>query len=513
MATTTVQGTERAPHITLSLTLERTHPGAASIADVAAALSVLTALISDQDDAPPIDVVNAHSSAIRSLAVAHTMAQYAVVIGGADGTLRRLALDLDWVPRAPNSIARTVDMAVAHSGAVWVLAVLEYDGAPLIVSGGEDGALRSWRLDGTPGPLDEPAAHSAAIRALAVVDYRGAPLIVSGGGDGALRSWRLDGTPGPLDEPAAHSAAIRALAVVVNYLGASLVVTGGRDGALRSWRLDGTPGPLDVSSAQGGITALLALNNGSMHPVISGGRDGTLRAFALNGNRGEVFDTHESAVRGTHVRGSHRSAEISALAQAEYGRAPLIVVGGRDGELRSFRLTGAPGPLAASRVHRGGISAFAVIDKYGNAPLIMSGGGDGALRSWRVANTLAALEQPAAGEVEVHQLSIGSLQIALQLPADVLELAKPAVLGVFWGGVGILALSRILDALKRVAGFAAELRLQRSQQLKEQVLAEVAVLDALDELEARARHRRRQLQAADWRVAAAVVTDDDSDVP
>ena len=74
--------------------------------------------------------------------------------------------------------------------------------------------MKSWRLDGTPGPLDHADAHFGSIHALAVVEHEGAPLIVSAGDDGALKSWRLDGTPGPLDHADAHKGWILAVAVV-----------------------------------------------------------------------------------------------------------------------------------------------------------------------------------------------------------------------------------------------------------------------------------------------------------
>jgi hypothetical protein len=80
-------------------------------------------------------------------------------------------------------------------------------------------------------------------------------------------------------------------------------------------------------------------------------------------------------------------------------------------------------------------------------------------------------------------------------------------------GIAVMNLSKILDAIKRVAGFPAELRLQRTQTNTEQLLADVALLEANDHLaEARARHRRRQLEAAGWKFVWIVVTAEDDDV-
>ena len=71
------------------------------------------------------------------------------------------------------------------------------DGTPVIISGGDDGTVRVWRLaDGTP--VGEPlTGHDGSVNAVAVGALPdGTPVIVSGGDDGTVRVWRLaDGTP------------------------------------------------------------------------------------------------------------------------------------------------------------------------------------------------------------------------------------------------------------------------------------------------------------------------------
>jgi hypothetical protein len=285
---------------------------------------------------------------------------------------------------------------------------------------------------------------------LAVVERKGAPLIVSGDDDGVLRSWRLDGTPGELQVGIANRAGILALAVVERK-GAPLIITGGIDG-IRSWRLGGTPGELQVSDV--------------------------------------------------HVVGIH------ALAVAEHDGAPLIISGGLDGALRSWRLDGTPGELQVSDAHLVGILALAVIQD-GHAPLVVSADGDGRLRSWSLASPLVALERATARAVEVRELSLSSLDLVVLLPPDVLTTAAATVAG---AGVAVMKLSKILDAIKRVAGFTAELRIQRREQEIEELIAEAELLEAADRLtEARARHRRRQLEGAGWEFESVIVTDDDDD--
>ena len=110
------------------------------------------------------------------------------------------------------------------------------------MSGSHYGAIRSWWLDGTPGPLSH--WHKGGVGALVLAEQDGRPLLVSGGYmDGAIRSRRLDGTPGSLNHRA-HMGTLWAF-VLAEHDGRPLLVSGGVDGAIRSWRLDGTSGPLN----------------------------------------------------------------------------------------------------------------------------------------------------------------------------------------------------------------------------------------------------------------------------
>lgn len=59
--------------------------GLASIADVAAALNVLTALISDEDQNAAFDIADVHHGAIRALAIVEHDGGTLIVTGGDDG--------------------------------------------------------------------------------------------------------------------------------------------------------------------------------------------------------------------------------------------------------------------------------------------------------------------------------------------------------------------------------------------------------------------------------------------
>lgn len=295
------------------------------------------------------------------------------------------------------------------------MAVVERADAPLIIIGRRDGDLRSLKLGGTAGPVQQPDAHHREITALAVVERPGAPLIITGGWDGHLRGWHLDGTPGPLQgrtDPLGMSIgsrrdAITALAVV-EHNGVWEIITVSEHGDLRSWHLDGTYRPL----------------------------------HALSSHSGKII-------------GGSSWSPTSTVTLVEDAGAPLIITGAQDGDLCSWRLNGTPGPLRVPDAHPGGIIALAVVEDAG-APLIVSGGQDGALRSWRVGPALVALERSTAREVEVREVLLGSLDIVLQLPVDVLATAGVA-------GLSVIKVDKILDAIKRVAGFPAEVRLHRTQ--------------------------------------------------
>ena len=492
--TTTVPGTAREPRLALGVALERTPPGFTSIADVAAALDVLAALIGDEGDPPPLEVSAAHGGGgITALTVVEDAGAPVVVSAGMEGALRSFHLD---------GSAGPLHVPDAHSQHSTTLLVVEHDGAPLIVSGGSDGHLVSFCLDGTPGPLRRPDAHAGGVTALGVLEHDGAPLIISGGDDGMLHSFRLDGIPGPLWKRIDMSASGVGALVVVEHDGAPLIVCGGLGGALYSCRPNGSHGPLAQRMAhEGGVTALAIAQHEGQLLIISGGADGVLRSYRLDGTPGPL-----------EARYVHPGA-IMALAVVEQDAAPLIVSGGYDGALLSFNVDGTEGPLYEHDAHPGDgylgnlISALVIVEHDG-APLIVSGGTDGALRSWWVTYGLVALESTTAREVGVRTLSLGSLDVVLQIPPEVL-----AAVGTAAAGVTLMKLAKLLDAIKRVAGFRAELRLQRMDNELEELAAKVKLLDADDHLaEVRARHRRRQLQAAGWHIDRVMLTDDEDEV-
>lgn len=295
--------------------------------------------------------------------------------------------------RALSRVQANVVLA-AGAGPIEALAIVGHEGSPLVIGAGGDRAIRSWRLDGTPGPLTREGAHGNWIGALAVVEHEGSSLVISGSVDRAIKSWHLDGTKGPLTRDDAHSGGIRALAIA-EHEGAPLVVSAGDDGAIRGWRLDGQPGPLTKSDAHvGWIGALAILEHEGSPLVVSAGDDGAIGSWRLDGEPGPLALTDAHA--GT----------IGALAVVEHDGAPLLISAGVDRAVRSWRLDGTRGPLNRDGAHAGWIWALAILE-YEGLPLVVSAGGDRAIQSWLLDGTPGPLSRPGA-----HARWIGALAIA-----------------------------------------------------------------------------------------------------
>jgi V8-like Glu-specific endopeptidase len=198
-----------------------------------------------------------------------------IISGGSDGTVRvwRMAdgapvgeplADYGSVVHAVAG-SRRVDAGQAaapgYSEVTAVAAGALPDGIPVIISGGDDGTVRVWRMAGGAPPrrwsprrprrrrtsVGEPlAGHSGAVRAVAAGALPdGTPVIISGGGgyrDGTVRVWRMaDGTA--VGEPlAGHGWAVTAVAAGALPDGTPVIISGGDDGTVRVWRMaDGGP--------------------------------------------------------------------------------------------------------------------------------------------------------------------------------------------------------------------------------------------------------------------------------
>lgn len=134
-------------------------------------------------------------------------------------------------PPLPPLVATIAD---AHSQSIRGLTVTDDGEEPLLITGGDDGALRSWTLAGDPGRLQVPDAHLGPIVLVGTLDIDGERLVITFGDDGAVRSWTLGGDRGRLQIDKAHARSIDA-ATITTGRHEGLLITCGNDRELRTW--------------------------------------------------------------------------------------------------------------------------------------------------------------------------------------------------------------------------------------------------------------------------------------
>jgi len=155
-----------------------------------------------------------------------------------------------------------------------------------IVSGGVDGTVRLWTLDGKPAA--EPfKGHDVEVRSIAFSpdDTR----IVSGGGvdspgfEGTVRLWMLDGKPAA--EPfKAHDRRINSVAFSPD---GTRIVSGGWDGTIRLWTLEGKPAAEPFKGHNGEVWSVAFSPDGTR--IVSGGFDGTIRLWGIAARRSSTL--------------------------------------------------------------------------------------------------------------------------------------------------------------------------------------------------------------------------------
>ncbi|MGX1887831.1 caspase family protein [Streptomyces sp. NPDC055287] len=262
-----------------------------------------------------------------------------------------------------------------HDGAVWALAMTEFDGRYIVVSGGEDGTVRRWDLaDGVP--MGEPlTGHRGAVRAVATGTIEGQAVVVSAGQDGTLRRWDLvDGMH--LGEPmTGHQGPARTVAVVAAN-GRSIIVSGGEDGTVRRWDLtDGASAGEPMTGHDGPVHSVAARSVDGRIMVVSGGEDGTVRRWDLTEGTsvGEPMTGHQGTVR--------------AVAIALSAGRPTIVSGGYDWSIRRWDLAEGVAmgePLVEHNAH----VTTVCVDPLDSARLA-SGSMDTSARLWQADSSFA----------------------------------------------------------------------------------------------------------------------------
>ena len=160
--------------------------------------------------------------------------------------------------------------AVQGTGQVWSVA-FSPDGTR-IVSGGADGTVRLWTLDGKAAA--EPfKGHRGSVWSVAFSPD--GTRIVSGGEDGTVRLWMLDGKA--VAEPfKGHVGQVRSVAFSPD---GTRIVSGGEDGTVRLWMLDGKAAAEPFKGHVGQVRSVAFSPDGTS--IVSGGDDGTVLLWSV----------------------------------------------------------------------------------------------------------------------------------------------------------------------------------------------------------------------------------------
>jgi len=139
-----------------------------------------------------------------------------------------------------------------------------------IVTGEQDGTLRLWAFDGSPGKTWH--AHLGSVRAIDA-----SPVgIVSGGEDGMVALWRLDGIP-RVKPFQAHDKAVTAVAISPR---GTAFASAGKDGRVCLWSLGGDR--IWEKSFGGEVTSIAFSRQGDLLGAAGNGPQGGARLWGVD---------------------------------------------------------------------------------------------------------------------------------------------------------------------------------------------------------------------------------------
>jgi len=372
------------------------------------------------------EAIRAHSRGATAVALGEIDDTPIAVSGGYE-TLRL------WDLRARRALQE--DPLRRHVGGVTAVALGNLDGKPVAVSGGWDQALWAWDLRARTSVGEQPIGrHSGGITAVAFDDEAG-PVIVSGAEDGTVRTWDLRTGKSQAIEV---GSAVFAVALC-RIDGERVAVCGGEGGSVRVWDLQARSSTTSTGAARGRVTSVAVMKDAPA--VIAGGRDdGTVstltpdgrviatleagspvfavavhtldgRPILLSGGWDGVirmWDTSSGEPIGDAV-GEHLDW-IATLATGELGGRPILASGGADCSLRLWDLRERR-ELAALDGHCGTITALQIAMVAG-VPLAVTASADRTLRLWDLGS-----ENVQSTVLETHDDEV--LAVALGLVDDV----------------------------------------------------------------------------------------------
>ncbi|NJN87298.1 MAG: WD40 repeat domain-containing protein, partial [Leptolyngbyaceae cyanobacterium SL_7_1] len=350
-----------------------------------------------------IGVFSGHTKAVNS--VAFSADGVWVVSGSDDGTVRLWRVESQGEAR--HVTLTQVKILTGHQGAVTSVAfnpnhdLITGD----IASGGDDGSIHLWNLEGDD--ILKIAGHETSV--LSVAFNPQGTLLASGGGDLAVRVWNLDGTAflPPFEE---HEGSVSAIAFSPD---GGTIASGSQDRTIRLWDVaEGHSVGEPLRGHRDGIQAIAFTPSGDR--ILSGSVDYTARlwewqevhdvATGLQGFNADnkVFDLsfvdhatqvvsvtydgivgiwkwdaeQQQYIQGEDVQLSQGDTDVYALAY--HPSANLVVTGNLDGTLRLWGLNGQPRTTAID-AHESYVNSIAIST---DGRWIVSGAEDSTVRIW-----------------------------------------------------------------------------------------------------------------------------------
>ncbi len=242
----------------------------------------------------------------------------------------------------------------AHEG--WLNGLVCADGGRTVISIGDDGFVRQWRLaDAMPGPA-APGSPDGLTSLTLTPDEQ---VVVTGGEDGQLRRWSRE-TGHQLSAWPAHEGPVTAL-----FSRGSRLYSAGEDAVIRTWLTDQASPGRTLAGHSRLVNCLVATPDGKR--LLSGGNDGQVLIWDPERPRAQArFTGHEDWV--------------FALQAAE--KEPTAVSAGDDGLILIWDWrTGAVRRRLAG--HSTWVRALALDEAAG---VFYSAGYDGLVRRWRLSD-------------------------------------------------------------------------------------------------------------------------------
>jgi WD40 repeat protein len=255
-----------------------------------------------------------------------------------------------------------------NQGRVWSVNISP-DGRT-IVSGGTDGTVKLWNLDGTERAMLKGNQGNV----LSVNFSPDGKTIVSGGDDGTMKLWNLDGT----ERAMLNGNQGNVLSVNFSPDGRT-IVSGGTDGTVKLWNLDGTERAM-LKSNQGNVLSVNFSPDGKT--IVSGGGNGTVKLWNLDGTERATLNGNQDGIWSVNF-----SPDGNTIAS-----------GGNDGTVKLWNLDGTERAMLKS--NQGNVLS---VNLSPDGKTIVSGGGNGTVKLWNLDGTeRATLKDDQGGVLSVN---------------------------------------------------------------------------------------------------------------